>query len=154
MISQKSQISAFAFSSEKSMLASGSADCSIVLWDIVGESPICKLKGHKNEIVGLAFATLETQIGSTEFLISAGKDGMVKVWDLSMNASIITIPSKSTEIWRMKFFEGSQTMAISTNNDEIHFFDFFPSKVNVSMIVFPALMIGIQAKRHIEKIFI
>ena len=35
------------------MLASGSFDTDLILWDVVGEAGLYRLKGHKDQVTGL-----------------------------------------------------------------------------------------------------
>ena len=54
-------------------LASGSNDTTVILWDLVQESRIARLQGHKDAVVGVILAS--------NCLISASRDSTVKFWD-------------------------------------------------------------------------
>ena len=51
----KKAISALCFNAEGNQLASGSNDCTIVLWDLIGETGICRLKGHRDMVTSVLF---------------------------------------------------------------------------------------------------
>lgn len=46
-------VTALRFSRDGGLLASGSADTSLVVWDVVGEAGLCRFKGHKDAITDL-----------------------------------------------------------------------------------------------------
>ena len=61
--------------SKKGMtLASGSADSDIYVWDLVSNTAVLKLKGHKDAVTGLAFL----KKGLNQFIISVSKDTQMK----------------------------------------------------------------------------
>lgn len=93
-----SPIRSLAFDSRQgSRLASGSSDGSVVLWDIVAETGLFRLLGHKGGITDIHFASL--QQGALDLLITTSLDGFVKVWDLKGQCCIQTIPTHRGEVW-------------------------------------------------------
>lgn len=46
-------VTALRFSRDGALLASGSADTTLVVWDVVGETGLCRFKGHKDAITDL-----------------------------------------------------------------------------------------------------
>lgn len=53
-------VTALRFSRDGSLLASGSADTSLVVWDVVGEAGLCRFKGHKDAITDLVRAAADS----------------------------------------------------------------------------------------------
>jgi WD40 repeat protein len=84
-------------SKDASRLASGSSDGSVVLWDIVAETGLFRLLGHKGGITDISFVTLKS--GALDVLITSSLDGLVKVWDLKGQCCIQTIPTHRGEVW-------------------------------------------------------
>lgn len=98
-------------------LASGSKDTDIILWDLVAEVGQYKLRGHKDQITGLYFVEPEAKVqdedgaqamivdgeGSPDgFLLSTGKDSLLKLWDLSSRNCIEThISQNNGECWAL-----------------------------------------------------
>ena len=102
--SHKSGVTCLAFDKAGGHLASGSRDTTIVIFDILTEIALYKLRGHTNEITGLRFLDLDqgqeeepatngngTQHNgvpdeaihkSFEVLLSVSKDALIKLWDL------------------------------------------------------------------------
>ncbi|PLZ57433.1 hypothetical protein CBP24_10530 [Fischerella thermalis WC439] len=56
------------------MLASGSADGTIKLWNIQTKEEICTLTGHTDEVYSLAFSP------DGQILASGSADGSIRIW--------------------------------------------------------------------------
>ena len=77
--------SSLAFSSDGSLLASGSEDYTIRLWDVATGTPLRTLKGHELDIISVAFRP----DGGT--LASASGDRTVRLWDTKTGINRQTI---------------------------------------------------------------
>jgi WD40 repeat protein len=90
-------------------LASGGSDGTVIVWDVVAETGLFRLLGHKGAITHLSFVSPQGAYGdssdkkfsSTKFdgLISAGLDGMVKIWDLDAQCCVQTLTGHRSEVW-------------------------------------------------------
>jgi WD40 repeat protein len=69
-------VTALRFNKSGTVLASGSKDTDIIIWDVVGEAGLYRLLGHHDQVTGVAF------IDSGKKLVSCSKDSYVKVWEL------------------------------------------------------------------------
>ena len=113
-------------------LASGSKDTDIILWDLITERGLFRLKGHKDQITSLCF--LETpsdasQLGGTApdedellgFLVSAGKDALIKVWDLFSQHCVETHVSQvNGECWALGISTDQSACISAGNQGELH----------------------------------
>ncbi|KAK2606177.1 beta transducin [Conoideocrella luteorostrata] len=113
----KSAITNLAFDKSGVRLASGSKDTDIIIWDLVAEVGQFKLRGHKDQVTGLRFIEPEPQIqdddgsramvldentSSDGFLLTTGKDSLLKLWDLSSRHCIETHLSQTNgECWAL-----------------------------------------------------
>jgi U3 small nucleolar RNA-associated protein 12 len=94
-------------------LASGSRDTDIIIWDLIAEVGLFRLKGHKDQITSLNFLPNRSNLegdalnGATNgtedglgYLISTSKDALIKLWDLSTQHCIETHVAQSNgECW-------------------------------------------------------
>jgi U3 small nucleolar RNA-associated protein 12 len=111
----RSAITTLTFDQSGARLASGSKDTDIVVWDLVSEVGLFKLRGHKDQITGLHFILPTEDSAGDEsansygavknedgFLISTGKDALVKLWDISSQHCIETHVAQSNgECWAL-----------------------------------------------------
>lgn len=106
----KSAITKLVFDAQGTRVASGSKDTDIILWDLVSEVGLVKLRGHTDQITSLHFLTTgavddaEALVLSQHngFLLSTGKDSLIKVWDLSSQHCIEThIAQGNGECWSL-----------------------------------------------------
>jgi U3 small nucleolar RNA-associated protein 12 len=88
----KSAITSLEFNKNMNILASGSNDTNIFIWDIIGESVLFKLTGHKDSINKVMFYTVQTDnFEEIEILVSSSKDNTIKVWNVKNQETLQTI---------------------------------------------------------------
>jgi U3 small nucleolar RNA-associated protein 12 len=109
-------------------LASGSKDTDIIVWDLISEVGLFKLRGHKDQITSLHFLspasdevdgiiTGAAQSESGGFLLSTGKDALIKIWDLASQHCIETHVAQSNgECWSLGLAP-DQSGCITAGND-------------------------------------
>eukprot|EP00566_Odontella_aurita_P000128 CAMPEP_0113575636 /NCGR_PEP_ID=MMETSP0015_2-20120614/27810_1 /TAXON_ID=2838 /ORGANISM="Odontella" /LENGTH=895 /DNA_ID=CAMNT_0000478901 /DNA_START=132 /DNA_END=2816 /DNA_ORIENTATION=+ /assembly_acc=CAM_ASM_000160 len=76
-------------------LASGGSDGAVVVWDILAETGLFRLKGHAGPMADASFAFVPGRGGAggpgMDLLItSCGGDGLIKVWDLEGQCCVQT----------------------------------------------------------------
>jgi len=89
-------------------LASGGSDGSVVLWDVVAETGLFRLLGHRGGITDIMFV----QFDNFDGLITTCLDGLVKVWDLNGQCCTQTIANHRGEVW------GAACARVGMNDDE------------------------------------
>ncbi|KAL3424794.1 WD domain-containing protein [Phlyctema vagabunda] len=115
----KSAVTLLSFDSAGIRLASGSRDTDIIVWDLVAEVGLFKLRGHKDQVTGLQFLQPEAPVSddknddtltghdsnqglSEGFLLTTGKDALIKIWDLASQHCIEThVAQTSGECWAL-----------------------------------------------------
>ena len=85
---------------ESTVLASAANDGTIVIWDVVAESGMYRLRGHRGPVTQLVFCQAGTNGGkmSPRYLISASLDQLVKVWDLDAQVCTQTVATHRGEV--------------------------------------------------------
>ena len=106
-------INALAFG-ETGLVATGGRDTEIVIWDLVGESGICRLTGHKGEVTCLSFVPGTND----DFLVSSSKDGLIKVWSLKLQICVQTLTESKSEVWSLCFAPTSRQL-IAGSSDKV-----------------------------------
>jgi WD40 repeat protein/uncharacterized caspase-like protein len=79
-------IASVALSDDGELLASGSADMSIQLWDTSLGREIRTLRGHTDVVTSLAF------VDGSALLASGSRDGTVRLWDVRSGLGVDQIP--------------------------------------------------------------
>ena len=116
----RSAITTIAFDRDGVRLASGAKDTDIIVWDLVAEVGLFKLRGHKDQITALQFLLPRGQVHSTEdqenggidgaidgdsnggFLLTTSKDALIKLWDIASQHCIEThVAQTNGECWAM-----------------------------------------------------
>lgn len=121
----RSAISALVFDQGGVRLVSGSKDTDIIIWDLVAEIGLFRLRGHKDQVTALQLLQI-TEIqhhaenmdtdpisvsvnGNAHhrehhagFLLSTSKDGLIKIWDVGSQHCIESHVAQSNgECWSM-----------------------------------------------------
>jgi WD40 repeat protein len=73
----RASVQAVAFSADGRLLASGSEDQTIMVWDMPALRPCASLKGHRFGVNAVAFSPFGRRVAS------GGEDGYVRVWNIS-----------------------------------------------------------------------
>jgi platelet-activating factor acetylhydrolase IB subunit alpha len=96
-----------AFNMNGTLLASCGADTSVKVWNFDDEFRCLKtLNGHDHSVTGVCFLTLN----ETDVVVSASRDGTVKIWDIQSGYCTKTITDAHDGEWVKKVvvsYEGS-----------------------------------------------
>lgn len=123
----KSAVTHLAFDEDGNRLVSGSRDTDMVLWDIVAETGLVRLRAHTDQITGLAFlpeSQREDELRGRDLLVSAGKDGLVKVWDLTTAFCCETHVAHRGEVWALTVSPDRQTVVTAGPDGEVKLWRF------------------------------
>ncbi|KAJ5115245.1 hypothetical protein NUU61_001004 [Penicillium alfredii] len=120
----KSAVTQLAFDNAGVRLASGARDTDIIIWDLIAEVGLFRLRGHTDQITSLhfLFPTPELLQASglgdhSGFLLTTGKDSLIKVWDLASQHCIETHVAQSNgECWSLGL-SPDQGGCITAGND-------------------------------------
>ncbi len=111
-------VNVLAFSPDGKMLASGSTDKKVLLWDAATGEMLTSLTEHLNGIAALTFSSN----GST--LASASTDGTIRFWNTENRSLLLTrITGHSEWMKAVTFLKDSSTLATAAFNGAITFWD-------------------------------
>ena len=134
----KRAISSLAYDRSGGLLASGSDDCEIVVWDITSEQGLFRLRGHRGTVTDLKFVsslpTTPTENGThgnsvqgankqPRYLVSSSKDTFVKFWDLNDQFCVDTIVGHRSEVWSFDINPEETKMVTLSNMAEFRIWD-------------------------------
>src|SRR5690606_8835907 len=89
-------VNSITFSPDGKLIASGSYDKTIRLWDVATGAPTAALEGHSNCTDSIAFSP------DGKLLASASDDGTIRLWDVATKVYKIIFRT-SSEIQRVSF---------------------------------------------------
>jgi U3 small nucleolar RNA-associated protein 12 len=107
-------VSCLSFDDQGMRLVSGACDTEIVVWDVVSESGLFRLKGHKNLITKCSFIRSHPNI-----LVSSSKDTLVKFWDLETQHCFKTITGHRSEVWDFILLNDSNRLITGAGDSEL-----------------------------------
>ena len=110
-IGHKTAITSICFDEQGMRIASGSKDTDIAIWDIVSESGLFRLKGHKKQITHCAFMKEHSNI-----LVSSSTDCLIKFWDLNTQHCFKTLFGHKNEIWSFGIFKSDRRLITGSND--------------------------------------
>lgn len=137
----RSAITTLAFDKSGARLASGSSDTDIIIWDLVAEVGLYKLRAHKDQITALHFlkpssthdeaarnfnvngkgATADFQSLTSEdhvgFLLTTSKDALIKIWDLESQHCLETHVAQTNGACWMLAVSPDESGCITAGND-------------------------------------
>lgn len=124
----RSAVSALAWDGSGTRLASGGRDARIIVWDLVAEVGLYRLRGHKDQITGLAFLRRPEDAGEGAmrdaadgdgWILSTGKDSLIKLWELSTQHCVETHVAHHGECWAMALMPDERGCITAGNDGEM-----------------------------------
>lgn len=99
-------------------------DGEIKVFDSAGFNETASFFAHENGTNTLAFVP-----GKASTLLSAGKDGFIRAWDLSSGSKIIEIPAHNFGIYQLIFFNNGKNFVSVSRDKSIKLWDSATFKV-------------------------
>jgi U3 small nucleolar RNA-associated protein 12 len=117
-----SSVTSLCFNDSNTWLASGGDDSDIVLWDVVANVSLCRLRGHKSRVTSLLF--LHQTI--VPLLISSSKDMLIKLWELDTLHCIQTLIGSRSEIWSLVKTRDEKRLIAGSSGTELRVWNMEP----------------------------
>ncbi|HUG67849.1 MAG TPA: cytochrome D1 domain-containing protein, partial [Pirellulaceae bacterium] len=95
----------------RDLLAAGSSDSSVYLFDCASGDPVATLTGHKSAVGSVAVSL------DGRYVVSGSRDGAVKLWDIDYELEIPNrIPIQSSAINCVRFSPDGRLLAIASGD--------------------------------------
>ncbi|MBD2694301.1 trypsin-like peptidase domain-containing protein [Anabaena catenula] len=120
-------VTAIALSPKGEILASGSKNGSIELWNIATGSKIRTLQGHSDRIESLAFSP----DGKT--LASGSNDETIKLWNVATGTEIGSLQGSFFSVYSVTFSPNGKTLASGSSDGTIKLWDVFTTNERLTL---------------------
>lgn len=108
---------AVTFSADGSLVATGSDDRGVRIWDAATGGLLQTFKEHTGEVVSVAFSP------NGKMLASGAKDSTVRVWDLTKNVIARVFTEHTDDVNSVAFSPDSKRLASGSNDKTIRIWD-------------------------------
>lgn len=135
-------INSLDLSPNKKMIASGSDDKSIILWDVLTAKEIKRLKGHGWKVTSVQFST------DGKYLLSTCNNGEVKLWDIEAGKCMTNIQPMGTNARQAAFsLDQSQIAVASLQNGPMFGVSMYTTPIKLKPAVKKPLKPGKDTKQ-------
>ena len=124
------QVDAVAFSADARLLASGSKDGTVRVWDVRAATPhsvitsLRVLKGHSGDVTAVAF--LPSAHAERARLASGGADSSIRLWDPHSGEQVTQLRGHSGTIYWLEFANDGSKLFSSSGDGTIRVWDTAP----------------------------
>ncbi|MCP4398358.1 MAG: hypothetical protein GY801_13810 [bacterium] len=116
-IGHTDNVNTVAFSPDGRMLASGSADHTIKLWEVQTGQELRTLAGHDDIVESVAFSP------DGQTLASGSHDNTIKLWDIQTGQNLRTLTGHNNRVYSVVFSPDGQTLASGSDDNTIKLWD-------------------------------
>ncbi|PYH59942.1 WD40 repeat domain-containing protein [Aspergillus niger CBS 101883] len=110
-------VTSVAFSNNGQLLASGSGDKTVKLWDAATGTLKHTLEGHSNRVYSVAFSN------NGQLLASGSDDKTIKLWDAATGTLKHTLEGHSNRVYSVVFSNNGQLLASGSDDKTIKLWD-------------------------------
>ena len=120
----KGDIWTFAFSPDRKILASGSEDMTIRLWDAITGNEILTLQAYTNQVFAVAFSPDgKILAGGSVYDSQLGRSDLIRLWEIPSGRILTTLVGHTSTVRVLRFSPDGKTLASSGDDDTILLWD-------------------------------
>ena len=118
-------VTSVAFSSDGTMLASGSQDETVKLWAVATHTNIATLRGHTDGVWSVAFSPDGKMLasGAGDPGVRFPADNTVKLWDMETNTNVATLEGHEGRVSSVAFSPDGQILASGSDDETVKLWD-------------------------------
>jgi U3 small nucleolar RNA-associated protein 12 len=110
----KSAVTTLTFDATGHRLASGSLDTMTIVWDVINECGLYKLRGHKAPVTRCRFLP-----GGRNVLVTSSRDSLIKFWDLDIQHCFSTLAGHVSEVWDFELIKDGRYIISGSGDSEL-----------------------------------
>ncbi|MGI8837561.1 MAG: caspase family protein [Pyrinomonadaceae bacterium] len=131
------QVLSIAFTSDSKLMASGSVDRTIVLWDPATGNQLLTLKGHKGTVSSVAFSP------DDKMLASGSADNTIKIWDVAAGREKQTLSGHTLFVSSVAFSPDGKLLASGSGDQSVKLWDLATGRELRTFAAGPAAFAGL-----------
>ncbi len=134
------QVIALAFTGDGKLLASGSVDNRIKIWDPSTGNELLTLKGHDGTVMSVAFSP------NDKLIASGGADNTIKLWDVATATAKQTLRGHSLYVSSVQFSPDGKLLASGSADQQVKIWDVLTGREILTILpnIDPQYSIGLR----------